>query len=107
MGDGGQDVIFSTSRLPLPPEGVSGRSTQVHTLLTARSYSAFSATQIVKSNDHEPSWDEILAEHSAMAVLAAWRVLGQKQDTEDVVQESWLECFQLWTSSSVRGRSSN
>ena len=37
-----------------------------------------------------------------MAVLAAWRVLGQKQDTEDVVQESWLECFQLWTSSSVR-----
>jgi RNA polymerase sigma factor (sigma-70 family) len=56
----------------------------------------------VKSYDHKPSWDQIVAQHGAMAVLAAWGILGQKQDTEDVVQESWLECFRLWTRSNIR-----
>ncbi len=37
------------------------------------------------------SWTEIVRTHGPRAYRAAWRVLGQQQDCEDVVQEAFVE----------------
>lgn len=56
----------------------------------------------VTTNQDDPTWEEILADHGQMAVLTAWRILGCTQDTEDVVQESWLECLRLRSNSVIQ-----
>ena len=42
-----------------------------------------------------PDWDGIVREHGPMAFRTAWRILGHAADTEDVVQESLLEAFEV------------
>ncbi len=56
----------------------------------------------VTTNQNDPTWEEILDVHGQMAVLTAWRILGRTQDTEDVVQESWIECLRLRSSSDIQ-----
>jgi RNA polymerase sigma-70 factor (ECF subfamily) len=40
-------------------------------------------------------WDSFVAEHGVAVFRAAWRVLGHRQDVEDVTQEVFLEAFRL------------
>jgi RNA polymerase sigma-70 factor (ECF subfamily) len=42
-----------------------------------------------------PTWDQIVAEHGPVVFRLARRILGQGHDSEDVVQEVFLEAFQL------------
>jgi RNA polymerase sigma-70 factor, ECF subfamily len=56
----------------------------------------------VTTKQNDPTWEEILAVHGQMAVLTAWRILGRTQDTEDVVQESWMECLRLRSSGDIQ-----
>lgn len=48
-----------------------------------------------------PDWDGIVREHGPMAFRTAWRILGHAADTEDVVQESLLEAFEVHTAQTV------
>jgi RNA polymerase sigma-70 factor (ECF subfamily) len=40
-------------------------------------------------------WESIVRTHGPMAFDTAWRLLGHAADTEDVVQEAFLDAFQL------------
>lgn len=40
-------------------------------------------------------WDRIVRDHGPMVFGAAWRVLGHAADTEDVVQEVFLEAHRV------------
>lgn len=47
-------------------------------------------------------WERIVRDHGQMVFGAAWRVLGHTADTEDVVQEVFLEAHRLWEGRTVR-----
>ena len=47
-------------------------------------------------------WEAIVRTHGAMAFDTAWRLLGHAADTEDVVQEAFLEAFRLHGRQQVR-----
>jgi RNA polymerase sigma-70 factor (ECF subfamily) len=47
-------------------------------------------------------WEAKIREHGPMAFQAAWRILGHLQDTEDAVQEAFLEAFRPYGRSEVR-----
>jgi len=47
-------------------------------------------------------WEAIVRTHGAMAFDTAWRLLGHAADTEDAVQEAFLEAFQLHGRQQVR-----
>jgi RNA polymerase sigma-70 factor (ECF subfamily) len=47
-------------------------------------------------------WDGIVREHGPMVFRTAWRILGHVADTEDVVQEVFLEALRLRRSGPVR-----
>ena len=40
-------------------------------------------------------WDSIIRAHGPMVFGTAWRILGHAADTEDVVQEVFLEAYRL------------
>src|SRR5438270_453084 len=41
-------------------------------------------------------WDRLVREHGAAVFGTAWRILGHVADTEEVVQDVFLEAFRLW-----------
>ncbi len=47
-------------------------------------------------------WERIVREHGPMVFDTAWRILGHAADTEDVVQEVFLEVFRLRADGGVR-----
>jgi RNA polymerase sigma-70 factor (ECF subfamily) len=47
-------------------------------------------------------WDRIVREHGPRVFGTAWRILGHAADTEDVVQDVFLEAFRLRTTQPVR-----
>ena len=47
-------------------------------------------------------WNRIVREHGPMVFGTAWRVLGHAADTEDVVQEVFLEAHRLRQTQPVR-----
>jgi RNA polymerase sigma-70 factor (ECF subfamily) len=47
-------------------------------------------------------WERIVREHGPMVFGTAWRILGHAADTEDVVQDVFLEVFRLRAEGSVR-----
>ena len=47
-------------------------------------------------------WEGIVRDHGPMVFGTAWRVLGHAADTEDVVQEVFLEAHRLWRGRTVR-----
>lgn len=47
-------------------------------------------------------WDRIVREHGPMVFGTAWRILGHTADTEDVVQEVFLEAHQRSQTQPVR-----
>ncbi len=49
-----------------------------------------------------PDWNQIVREHGPMVFGTAWRVLGHVADTEDVVQEVFLEAHCLCEKTAVR-----
>ncbi len=48
-----------------------------------------------QKDPHLTDWKKIVDEHGSMAFDAAWRILGNVSDVEDVVQDALLEAFQL------------
>lgn len=47
-------------------------------------------------------WDRLVREHGPMVFGAAWRILGHAADTEDVVQDVFLEAYKLRATQPVR-----
>src|SRR3954453_17195073 len=47
-------------------------------------------------------WDRIVREHGPVVFATAWRILGHVADTEDVVQEVFLQAHQMQQSQTVR-----
>jgi RNA polymerase sigma-70 factor (ECF subfamily) len=47
-------------------------------------------------------WNQIVREHGALVFGTAWRILGHAADTEDVVQEVFLEVHRIRQSQPVR-----
>lgn len=47
-------------------------------------------------------WDRIVREYGPTVFGAAWRILGHAADTEDVVQDVFLEAYRLRADGSVR-----
>ncbi len=47
-------------------------------------------------------WNRLVREHGALVFGTAWRVLGHTADTEDVVQEVFLEAHRLRQTQAVR-----
>ena len=47
-------------------------------------------------------WDRIVREHGPMVYGTAWRILGHAADTEDVVQDVFLEAHRLRAAEKVR-----
>ena len=47
-------------------------------------------------------WNRIVRDHGPMVFGTAWRILGHAADTEDVVQEVFLEAHQLQARQTVR-----
>jgi RNA polymerase sigma-70 factor (ECF subfamily) len=47
-------------------------------------------------------WDRIVREHGPLVFATAWRILGHTADTEDVVQEVFLQVHQLLQTGPVR-----
>jgi RNA polymerase sigma-70 factor (ECF subfamily) len=47
-------------------------------------------------------WDRIVREHGRMVFGTAWRILGHVADTEDVVQEVFLQAYRLRAVEPVR-----
>lgn len=47
-------------------------------------------------------WDTLVREHGPTVFGAAWRILGHVADTEDVVQDVFLEVHRIWQNRPVR-----
>ena len=47
-------------------------------------------------------WDGMVHQHGPMVFGTAWRILGHTADTEDVVQEVFLEAYRLRAAEAVR-----
>src|SRR4051794_28855628 len=47
-------------------------------------------------------WPRIVREHGALVFGTAWRILGHEADVEDVVQEVFLQAYQLQQTRPVR-----
>ncbi len=47
-------------------------------------------------------WDRIVREHGPVVFATAWRILGHAADTEDVVQEVFLQAHQMQQNEVVR-----
>ena len=47
-------------------------------------------------------WDRIVREYGPLVFATAWRILGHAADTEDVVQEVFLQVHQLQQTNPVR-----
>jgi len=47
-------------------------------------------------------WDRIVREYGPLVFATAWRILGHAADTEDVVQEVFLQVHQLLQTHAVR-----
>ena len=47
-------------------------------------------------------WDRIVREHGPVVFATAWRILGHRADTEDVVQEVFLQAHQMQQGQAVR-----
>jgi RNA polymerase sigma-70 factor (ECF subfamily) len=47
-------------------------------------------------------WDRIVREHGPAVFATAWRILGHAADAEDVVQEVFLQAFQVQQEETVR-----
>jgi RNA polymerase sigma-70 factor (ECF subfamily) len=47
-------------------------------------------------------WDRIVREHGPVVFATAWRILGHAADTEDVVQEVFLQAHQMQQTQQVR-----
>jgi RNA polymerase sigma-70 factor (ECF subfamily) len=47
-------------------------------------------------------WDRIVREHGPVVFATAWRILGHTADTEDVVQEVFLQAHQMARETVVR-----
>jgi RNA polymerase sigma-70 factor (ECF subfamily) len=47
-------------------------------------------------------WDRIVREHGSVVFATAWRILGHAADTEDVVQEVFLQAHQMQQTEAVR-----
>ncbi len=47
-------------------------------------------------------WNDLIREHGSTVFGAAWRILGQTADADDVVQEVFLEAQQLSNGQTVR-----
>lgn len=47
-------------------------------------------------------WDRLVREHGAAVFGTAWRVLGHVADTEEVVQEVFLEAYRTRLPRAVR-----
>jgi RNA polymerase sigma-70 factor (ECF subfamily) len=47
-------------------------------------------------------WNAIVREHAPTVFRAAWRILGQSADAEDVTQEVFLEAYQFQRSRAIR-----
>jgi RNA polymerase sigma-70 factor (ECF subfamily) len=47
-------------------------------------------------------WDRIVREHGPVVFATAWRILGHAADAEDVVQEVFLQAYQVQQDESVR-----
>ena len=48
-----------------------------------------------------PSWQEIVNEHGPAAYRAAWRILGQSQDCEDVLQDAFMEFYRFFAAGRI------
>jgi len=47
-------------------------------------------------------WDRIVREHGPVVYATAWRILGHAADTEDVVQEVFLQAHQVQQDQEIR-----
>jgi RNA polymerase sigma-70 factor (ECF subfamily) len=47
-------------------------------------------------------WDRIVREHGRLVYATAWRILGHVADTEDIVQEVFLQAYQMRQAGPVR-----
>ncbi len=47
-------------------------------------------------------WDRIVREHGSTVFATAWRILGHSADTEDVVQEVFLQAHQMAQGEEIR-----
>jgi RNA polymerase sigma-70 factor (ECF subfamily) len=47
-------------------------------------------------------WDRIVRDHGPVVFATAWRILGHAADTEDVVQEVFLQAHQMQQEQEVR-----
>lgn len=47
-------------------------------------------------------WDRIVGEHGPVVFATAWRILGHAADTEDVMQEVFLQAHQMQLTQEVR-----
>lgn len=47
-------------------------------------------------------WDRLVREHGPVVYATAWRILGHAADTEDVVQEVFLQAHQMQQATEVR-----
>jgi RNA polymerase sigma-70 factor, ECF subfamily len=47
-------------------------------------------------------WERLVREHGPVVYGTAWRILGHAADTEDVVQDVFLEAYRLRAAESVR-----
>lgn len=47
-------------------------------------------------------WDRIVRDHGSVVFATAWRILGHAADTEDVVQEVFLQAHQMARTETIR-----
>jgi RNA polymerase sigma-70 factor (ECF subfamily) len=47
-------------------------------------------------------WDQMVRQHGPVVFRTAWRILGHAADAEDVVQEVFLQAFQVQQEEAVR-----
>lgn len=89
----------------LPPQGSSyflsdnGPSHATSYLGKATKPKTLAPWKAIVVRENSNPWEEIVALHGPMVVQTAWRILGQTQDTEDVVQEAMWEGYRTLQSS--------